>query len=406
MLLGVLDRPGDGCAALRHLLTDNHESRPAQRGHIRSAIAMYRSLLAAGALERLETPDQAGRRVRVTEHLQADFALNQPLGPFVLDVLPRLAPSETWALDAVSIVEATLENPGPVLAAQLDRLRAETVTRLKAEGVEYEQRMEILDKLTWPKPLGDDLYDAFDVYRARHPWAADFNVKPKSVVRDMFERALGFSEYVALYGLARSEGLLLRYLTDAYRGLVQSVPEDAKTDELVDITEWLGELVRQVDSSLLDEWEALAHPDQTLADLAVLSSGPAAAAGPVPAVVTANTRAFTVMVRNEAFHHVELLARRDFAGLADLDGAAGWDAARWQTASTGYFAEHDSVGIGGDARSSGLFHLEANGRNWDIVQTLDDPDGHHDWVLRLEADLDASDAVGEAVLTMVAFEQL
>jgi superfamily II RNA helicase len=406
MLLGVLDRTGDGCAALRHLLTDNHETRPAQRGHIRSAVAMYRSLLAAGALERLDTPDQAGRRVRVTEHLQSDFALNQPLGPFILDVLPRLAVSDTWALDAVSIVEATLENPGPVLAAQLDRLRAETVTRLKAEGVEYEQRMEILDKLTWPKPLGDELYDAFDTYRTRHPWAADFNVKPKSVVRDMFERALGFSEYVALYGLARSEGLLLRYLTDAYRGLVQSVPEDAKTDELVDITEWLGELVRQVDSSLLDEWEALTHPDQTLADLAVLSSGPAAAAEPVPVALTANTRAFTVMVRNRAFHYVELLARRDFTGLADLDGDAGWDAARWETASGGYFAEHDSLGIGGDARSSELFHLQANGRKWEVTQTLDDPDGDRDWVLRLVADLDSSDRVGDAVLTTVAFEQL
>jgi hypothetical protein len=250
------------------------------------------------------------------------------------------------------------------------------------------------------------LYDAFDAYRVRHPWAADFNVKPKSVVRDMFERALGFTEYVALYGLARSEGLLLRYLTDAYRGLVQSVPEDAKTDELVDITEWLGELVRQVDSSLLDEWEALTHPDQTLADLAVLSSGRAVAAGPVPNAVTANTRAFTVMVRNAAFHHVELLARRDFAGLGALDGGAGWDAARWETASSGYFAEHDSVRIGGDARSSGLFHVQANGRTWQVTQTLDDPAGHRDWVLRLEADLDTSDAVGDAVLTMAAFEQL
>jgi hypothetical protein len=293
-----------------------------------------------------------------------------------------------------------------VLAAQLDRLRAETVTRLKAEGVEYEQRMEILDKLTWPKPLGDELYDAFDAYRARHPWAADFNVKPKSVVRDMFERALGFSEYVALYGLARSEGLLLRYLTDAYRGLVQSVPEDAKTDELVDITEWLGELVRQVDSSLLDEWESLTLPDHTFAELALLSSEPAAVTGSVPVAVTANTRAFTVMVRNRAFHHVELLARRDFIGLADLDGEAAWDAARWESASRGYFAEHGSVGIGRDARSSELFHLQTDGRKWEVTQTLDDPDSDRDWVLRLEVDLDRSDSAGDAVLTVAAFEQL
>ena len=406
MLLGMLDRPGDGCTALRRLLVDNHESRPAQRRHIRRAIAMYRSLVAAGALEILEVPDEAGRRVRVTEDLQADFALNQPLGPFILDVLPRLEPSATWALDAVSIVEATLENPGPVLAAQLDRLRAETVTRLKAEGVEYEQRMEILDQLTWPKPLGDELYDAFDVYRARHPWAADFNVKPKSVVRDMFEQAMGFADYAGHYGLARSEGLLLRYLTDAYRGLVQSVPEDSKTDDLVDLTEWLGELVRQVDSSLLDEWDALAHPEQTLEDLKLLAAGPAADAGPVPAPVTANTRAFTVMVRNGAFRRVELLARRDFDALGQLDGPAGWDAAHWRQAASGYFAEHDSVGISADARSGALFTCAGHGRSWNVTQTLDDPSGHRDWVLRFEADLDVSDAAGEAVLTMTGFGRL
>jgi superfamily II RNA helicase len=404
MLLGVLDRPGDGCGALRKLLTDNHEDRPAQRRHIRRAIAVYRSLIHAGALEILPEPDEMGRRVRVTENLQADFALNQPLSPFVLDVLPRLEPGDDWELDAVSIVEATLENPGPVLAAQLDRLRAEIVARLKSEGVEYEQRMEVLDQLTWPKPLGDELYEAFDVYRAAHPWAADFNVKPKSVVRDMWERAMGFADYVALYGLARSEGLLLRYLSDAYRGLVQSVPEDAKTDELVDMTEWLGELVRQVDSSLLDEWEALAHPDQALAALPVLEQV-AAAATPIPPPVTANARAFSVMVRNAAFRRVELLARRDFAALGELDGDSGWDAGRWADAAAPYFAEHDSVGIGPDARSAGLVDLERSDGRWQVTQVLDDPAGYREWVLQLEVDLEASDAAGEPAVIMRSLER-
>jgi superfamily II RNA helicase len=400
MLLGVLDRPGDGCAALRRLLTDNHESRPAQRRHIRRAIALYRSLLSAGALEVLSQPDELGRRVRVTEDLQADFALNQPLSPFVLDVLPRLERTDDWALDAVSIVESTLENPGPVLAAQLDRLRAETVARLKAEGVEYEDRMKVLDELTWPKPLGDELYEAFDVYRAKHPWATDYNVKPKSVVRDMWERAMGFADYVALYGLARSEGLVLRYLTDSYRGLVQSIPEDSKTDELLDITEWLGELVRQVDSSLLDEWEALAHPDQTLAALPSLAAATPAAATPTPPPVTANTRAFTVMVRNAAFRRVELLARRDFEALGALDAAAGWDAGRWEQAASEYFTEHESIGIGASARSSEMFAIEADGRRWKVTQAIDDPAGHGDWSLFLEVDLDRSDLTGEAEVTI------
>ena len=404
MLLGVLDRPDDGCAALRRLLTDNHETRSAQRHHIRQAIAIYRSLLSAGALEVLAEPDRLRRRVRITEDLQSDFALNQPLSPFVLDVLPRLQADELWALDAVSIVESTLENPGPVLAAQLDRLRAETVSRLKAEGVEYEDRMKVLDELTWPKPLGDELYEAFDRYRARHPWAADYNVKPKSVVRDVWERAMGFADYVALYGLARSEGLLLRYLSDAYRGLVQSIPEDIKTDELLDITEWLGELVRQVDSSLLDEWDALAHPDQTLAVLPALAEDRAAAATLTPPPVTGNARAFTVMVRNAAFRRVELLARRDFAALGDIDAGSGWDTPRWEQAAAAYFAEHDSVGIGSDARSADLFIVESEGRAWKVTQILDDPTGDRDWVLHLEVDLDRSDITGDAAVVMTGLE--
>ncbi len=401
MLLSVLDRPGDGCADLRHLLTDNHEPRPAQRRHIRTAISMYRSLIGAGALERLERPDESGRRVRVTLDLQQDFALNQPLSPFVLDALPRLNRAEPdWALDVMSIVEATLENPGPVLAAQLDRLRAETVARLKAEGVEYEDRMAVLETLTWPKPLGDELYELFDRYRVLHPWAADHNIKPKSVARDMWERSLGFADYVALYGLARVEGLLLRYLSDAYRGLVQSIPEDAKTDELIDLTTWLGEVVRQVDSSLIDEWEALtrpAGPEPSRSE----RGRPVTDSAPPP--LSANRRAFTVMVRNAAFRRVELLARRDYPALELLDGPAGWDAGRWRQAGEAYFAEHQSIGIGAEARSAERFVVEDRGRRWAVTQIIDDPAGWSEWALTFDVDLDASDEAGDAVIRMEAF---
>jgi superfamily II RNA helicase len=415
MLLNVLDRPGDGCGAVRRLLTDNHESRPQQRRHIRSAIAMYRSLLAAGALERLDTPDERGRWVRVTMDLQADFALNQPLSPFVLDVLPSLAPSEHWSLDVVSIVESTLENPQVVLAAQLDKLRTETLTRLKAEGVEYEDRLAVLEKLTWPKPLGDDLYDAFDVYRSGHPWARDFNVKPKSVVRDMFERAMGFADYVAFYGLARSEGSVLRYLSDAYRSLLQSVPEDAKTDELVDIIEWLREVVRQTDSSLIDEWEALADPGsvEALARSAAVAEGEQVPVEggpmePVPAAISSRTRAFRVMVRNAVFRRVEMLARRDFARLAEVDSA--WGRSRWESETAAYFAEHDGLGIGAEARSATRFvltesHPDGESRRWRVRQVLEDPEGFDEWTLVFDVDLAASDEAGEPVLVPVALER-
>jgi superfamily II RNA helicase len=400
MLLNVLDRPGDGCGALRKLLTDNDEDRPAQRRHIRRAVAIYRSLAAAGVVERLDRPDADGRTVRVTVDLQADFALNQPLSPFVLEALPRLdSASATHPLDVLSVVEATLDNPGPVLAAQLNRLRTETLAQLKADGVEYEARLEVLDKLEHPKPLREFTYQLFDDYRLVHPWVGDHNIEPKSVARDMFERAMGFGDYVAHYGVTRSEGLLLRYLTDAYKGLVQSVPEDAKTDELTDLTEWLGELVRQVDSSLLDEWERLRHPDQLLA---VAEAVTPIDAGPPP--VTANTRAFAVMVRNECFRRVELAAHRHWVALAEADGT--WNAGKWEAAMAAFFAEHSSVGIGAEARSASLFQVDHQPGRWLVRQVLDDPDALHEWAMIAEVDLAASDAAGTAVVRTLGVERL
>ncbi|HEX6420526.1 MAG TPA: DUF3516 domain-containing protein [Acidimicrobiales bacterium] len=398
MLLNVLDRPGDGCRAMRSLLVDNHDPRPLQRRHIRRAIAMYRSLLAAGVIERLDRPDEDDRVVRVTVDLQIDFALNQPLSPLVLEAVGHLdAASPGYALDVLSVVESVLEDPWVVLNAQLDRLRAETVARLKREGVEYEERIAELDKLEHPKPLADLIYGLFNAYAERHPWVADHTIRPKSVARDLFERAMTFTDYVAHYGLARSEGLVLRYLTDAYKGLVQNVPEDAKTDDLLDLTEWLGELVRQVDSSLLDEWEQLRHP---AGPGAVPAPQRPAGAGP-PAGVTGNPRAFRVMVRNELFRWVELLARRAHADLAARAGP-GWTAEAIEAAMAGYWDEHDGVGIGAAARGAALFQVGESPEGWTVRQALDDPAGHRDWAVTARVDLAASDAEGRPVAALVA----
>jgi len=401
MILNVLDRPGDGCRALRRLLTDNDEPRAAQRRHIRRAIAIFRSLDAAGVIERLDRPDHLGRLVRVTVDLQQDFALNQPLSPFILEAIPRLEEtSPTYALDVLSVVESTLDNPGPILAAQLDRLRSETLGRLKAEGVEYEERIEILDRLEYPKPLREFTYELFDAYRIHHPWAADHNIAPKSVARELYERAMGFGDYVALYQLPRSEGLLLRYLSDAYKALVQAVPEEAKTDEVLDLTEWLGELVRQVDSSLLDEWELLRHPEALAAGPVV----PPADAAPLP--VTANRRAFGVMVRNALFRRVELAATRNWAQLGELDADAGWDATVWQQALQPYFDAHAAIRTGADARSAALFQVEERPGSWLVRQLLDDPDGYREWAIRAEVDLEASDAAGVPAVHPLGIERL
>src|SRR5208283_4559954 len=299
MVLNVIARPGDPFAAMRHLLRDNHEDRSAQRRHIHRAIAIYRALLAGGVVERLAEPDELGRWVRLTVDLQLDFALNQPLSPFALaaiELLDRESPS--YPLDVLSVIESTLDNPRQVLSAQQFRARGEAVAQMKADGIDYDTRMDLLDSVTYPKPLEDLLEAAYDIYRRGHPWVADHELAPKSVVRDMCERSMTFTEYIGFYGLSRSEGLVLRYLADAYKALRQTVPEDGKTEEVIDLIEWLGEMVRQVDSSLIDEWERLRNPDP--AEVVAAASRPVS--------VTGNIRAFRVLVRNALFRRVTLAA--------------------------------------------------------------------------------------------------
>jgi superfamily II RNA helicase len=279
------------------------------------------------------------------------------------------------------MVEATLEDPDVILRAQLSKLKGEKVAELKAAGVEYEERMAILETLEHPKPLREFTYDLFDVYRTQHPWVEDHNIRPKSVARDMYERFMTFADYVNHYGLARSEGLVLRYLTDAYKGMVQTVPEDAKDDDVYDLTEWLRETVRQTDSSLLDEWERLRDGVQEVVVVAEAATDLPAE----PPKLTANERAFRLMVRNECFRHVELLARRAHEDAALLER---------------YWEVHDRIGIGGDARATALFQVEEGSDAWRVRQVLDDPAGDHDWAALFEVDLEASDEAGAAVVRL------
>jgi len=429
ILLNVLDRPGDGCLALRRLLTDNHEPREAQRRHIRRAIAIYRTLVAAGVVERLDQPDAEGRVTRLTVDLQENFALNQPLGPFALGAFELLdRESDTYALDIISIVEATLDDPSVILRSQESKARTEAIARMKADGLDYDERMARLDDVTYPKPLAELLDGAWEIYSRGHPWVSEHPVRPKSVVRDLWERAMTFVEFVGFYGLARSEGLVLRYLTDAYRALRQSVPDNTKTDELRDLTEWLGEVVRQVDSSLLDEWEQLRHPAEPVPVEAPIDER--------PPPVTANARAFSILVRNAMFRHVELAAMRHYEDLAALDEGTGWNADHWRDALAAYFDEHDAIGTGPDARSARLLVVDqgpsgpqsgvvgpsgpqsgvvgpsdprsgvGGSRTWKVRQVLDDPAGFHEWGIEATVDLEASDEAGVPVCHVDAVARL
>src|SRR5580700_224785 len=397
MVLNVIARPGDAFAAMKHLLTDNHEDRAAQRRHIHQAIAIYRTLLAGGVVEQLPAPDESGRRVRLTVDLQYDFALNQPLSPFALAVISLLdVESPSYPLDVLSVIESTLDDPRQVLSAQRFRARGEAVAQMKADGVEYEERMELLDGVTYPRPLADTLEGAYDIYRRGHPWVLDYELSPKSVVRDMYERALTFAEYVAFYGLSRSEGLVLRYLADAYKALRQTVPDEAKTEELTDLIEWLGEIVRQVDSSLLDEWERLRNP----------SAEPGERADDRPAGVTSNVRAFRVLVRNALFQRVKLAALGDYDSLGTLDAGSGWDASAWADTLDDYFEVHDEILTGPDARGPALLIIDQRPDGWAVRQIFADPAGDHDWGINAVVDLTASDEAGSAVLRITDVGQL
>jgi len=424
MLVNVLSREEDAFPVLRRLLTDNHEPRRQQLRLARRALRLTRSLWHSGTVTRLGEPDRHGRRYVLTEDLPVDFALNQPLSHFALAAFDLLDPeAETYTLDLVSVVEATLEAPRQVLLAQRHAARGEAIAEMKADGLDYDERMAQVEEITWPRPLAELLEAAYEVYRERHPWLREDALDPKSVVREMYEQGAGFTDVVSRYGLARSEGLVLRYLTDAYRALRQTVPDAHRTPDLDDLLEWLGETVRQTDSSLLDEWEALADPDaapRTVTDGAQPAS---------PRPLSRQGRAFDVMVRNAMWRRVALVARDDLDGLVALERAAAdrvdpprevaMTRSRWDEAIGSYYDEHDEVRTDADARGPDLLtSTEETGtppgadpegavvRLLRVTQTLEDPDGDHDWVVEATADLDATDDLGELVLATTAMRSL
>ena len=404
MMLNVIARGGDVFANMRALVYDNHEPRKRQRELALRAIGIYRTLRESGIVEK--TPDG---EIRLTVDLQPNFALNQPLSPFALAAFELLDPDPaagtgtgSYALDMISIVESTLDDPRAVLSQQEFLARGEAVAAMKSEGIEYDERMELLEQITYPKPLDELLTAAFETFSAAQPWIRDFELHPKSVVRDMYERAMSFGEYVAYYKIARSEGVVLRYLSDAYRAASQTIPEEFKNEDLRDLIEWLGELVRQVDSSLLDEWEELVAgtdngrfdphaPDEPIVP-------------PAPKRLTSNIRAFRILVRNELFRRVQLAAREDVDALAELDPGFGADA--WSDALDGYFADHDEILTGADARSSKLLILTEGTTAWTARQIFDDPAGDHDWGISATVDLAASDDAGQAVVTVTGVDRL
>lgn len=389
LVASVLGRP-DGPAALKHLLRTNHDTDQRKRQHRKRAIAVYRSLEAAGVAERMRDADGRCAGVRVGSLVEGDderaaLRFSAPLMPFAIEVITTLQHDDpAYVLDVVSVVEAVLDDPRQVLYAQENAAKGAEVARLKAEGVPYEERMERLDSVSWPKPLAELLDTCFAEYRSHHPWVAE-TPSPKSIVREMLESGDTFATFVRRYRLDRSEGLVLRYLTDAWRTLDRSLPDDVYVDELEDVVDWLGALIRATDATLLDEWTRLA-------------GGPVHEhlAPDAPTVATGPPAAWRTAVRTAAFGWVELLARRQYGLLAER---TGWDVGRLIEAIAPYWQEYDAIGIDADARSAQWFRIADEPGRWVVTQILADPAGDAEW--RLTATVDLEQALADGAPTLV-----
>ncbi|MDN5582019.1 MAG: DEAD/DEAH box helicase [Corynebacterium sp.] len=396
MLINVIARDQWTYDALKGLLRDNHDTRAKQNRDILTTIDLYRGLLRTDIVEEYDADTPSGKDARLTRELQRDFALNQPLSPFALAAFDLLDPeSDSYTLDVISTVEAILDNPNQILSAQQREARGQEIAALKAEGVDYTERMALVEDITWPKPLEEELEQAYDIFCESNPWASEFDLSPKSVVREMIEKAMTFSDLVATYNLARSEGVVLRYLTDAWRTLSHTVPPEHRSEELEDIVVWLGELIRQVDSSLVDEWSAMADPDAPATEEQVAEH---AFGVDDPSLLSSNPRALRRMVRNHFFRHVELFAFEKEGQLAEMDDYLT-AAPDWPAELDAYFDEYSDIGVDAAARSPELILVKEEGRHWTVRQILDDPEGDHGWAFEGVVDLDASDEAGDVRLS-------
>ncbi len=390
MVLAEVEQGGNARARVDQLIDDSLQPDEEKvKLHVRAA-EVLQTLVDAGVVVR-DVDENGQDAYSVTMDLPEDFALDQPLSPFLLAALELLDPeSPEYAFDLVSMVEATLEDPRQVLRAQERKARDAAMAEMKMDGVDYDERLERIAEVTYPKPLEDLLDAAFGKYCDAVPWARDYCLRPKSVLRDMLESAADFKGYIQKLGIMRYEGILLRYLSEAFRGLDRTIPEDKRIEQLKDIIAWLGLVVRSVDSSLVDEWENAGS---------VLDAAPPDAAG--AEAVVHDRRGLTVLVRNALFSRVRMAAHRDIAGLGEADGEWGFGERAWAQALDEYYEAHEEILLDADARSKAYLILneadEEEAHVWHVRQIFHDEDGDNDFAIAADVDLDATQA-GDGVV--------
>lgn len=386
--------PRKGYGRLIELIARSHEADGQKRRHRRRAAQMLRALRRAGVIELVQTGQ--GPVLRVQEGLQWDFSLFHTLSLFLVEAVATLdRESESYSLDLLTLVEAILEDPDVVLYRQLDKLKGEKIAALKAAGVPYEERMEELEHLQPPRPNAELIHGLFAGFAEKHPWVARDDVRPKSIARDMIERMQDFNGYVLELGLQRSEGVLLRYLSEVVRVLARTVPEAARDEATDDILVYLRNTVRSIDSSLLDEWERMrAGETYRPAVPAEQATGLVELAPDDPRRLADEPRALASRLRNELHRLLRALANRDWAAALDtiypLAGEPEWTAAELEAAMAPYFAEHAFVDLRPAARLPHNTVLRRTSKyRWEAIQKVVDPEGEADWMLDTVVDLEA-----------------
>ena len=396
MVLNEVEQGGDARERIDRLIDDSAQTPDQKERLHQRADEIFQTLFDTEVIE-AERRSDGSLDYLMTLDMPDDFALDQPLSPFLLAALELLDPeSETYALDVISMVEATLEDPRQVLRAQERAAKDKAMADMKADGLDYDERMDRLAEITYPKPLEDLLDAAFTKYRHDVPWANDYWLSPKSVVRDMVETASDFTGYIARYNIARSEGTLLRYLSDAYRSLARTVPVEKRDERLKDIIAWLRVLVRSIDSSLVDEWENAGNTSDEASQAAASLAAPGSGID-----VVEDRRGLTVLVRNAMFRRVQLMDLDRPEELGALDKDWGYGVHEWEDALDDYYDEHEYVNVDAEARSPKLFMLddthERDEHTWKVRQIIDDSDGDHDWAITGVVDLDATQNGGEVM---------
>jgi hypothetical protein len=439
MLLNVLSRQGDGCAAMRKLIRDCHETPREKQAHIKRAWQLFRSLLdrkivefinprevrpergcvedqpqhaegsvvaAAGAPTPTHSRAPNEQKLRVNVELQDDFSMDQALSLYLIETIPLMDPqAPDYALVLLTLVEAILEDPDIILRKQLDKVKDQKMAEMKMAGIEYDQRMEELEKLEPPKPNREFVYSTFNNFAARHPWVGEENIHLKSIVREMFEEFRSFADYVKLYELHRAEGVLLRHLNSVFKVLAQTVPDTAKNDQVREMELYLGTMIRQVDSSLLDEWEKMRDPNYRPGETKEVRPPGAEEAA---ADITGDAKNFTAAIRNRIFIFLRGLVVADYEpAIAHLDSPLDGEGARWTAdrldkIMEAYETDHQRLCLDPNARNARHTYVTPSDdkKTWRVQQMLVDPEEHNDWVAEFEVDLAESRKLGEPFLRL------